>query len=593
MFRSALYSIILFCILNSYTNAHIARVVTKIGEIIGTNVKLSAGGVPYSVNQYLGIHYAKPPIGELRFRKPEAYGELNSPYHASDYGYICPQIYNPMEPVFGTEDEDCLHLNVFVPDQNADLDKGHAVMVWIHGGAFVLGSPEEFDPKTLCSVGNVIIVTFNYRLGPLGFLSTNDSNMVSNLGLWDQHLALQWVRDNIESFGGDKNRITIFGESSGAASSIIQGMFAGNVGLFHRIIAESGSPSMRPMNCSRNARDQVISIANRLNCAADDTAKIIECLKTKSWREYMAVANDMAANFDNLDNVFYDPVVDGEFIKQDPRDISKLAKTEKNKELDNFRSFDFLAGMNAYEGACYVPYFIGTDSPEDFAPTPADMGNLILAVTGMVYNRMFSKPVMRFIEHEYTDWSNPSNFHNIRMQFMRLFGDTGVAVPVVEFGRLHSTSKETKSYMYKFMPAPTNRRMATPSWTPGADHGEETNYIFGVEDKPNITGWEIQLSKKMMEYWTNFAKTGNPNSPLKIDPEWPEYDLDTQKYMTLDKTMDDSSVQQFLYAREYEFWNELFPKMAETFNEIEEETVPEEMPCSEEEHTHEHVHDDL
>ena len=508
MFHTNILFVVLLCVIIWCANGHVARVVSNVGEIIGTNVKLSVGDVPYSVNEYLGIHYAKPPVGELRFRKPEVYGELNSPYHASSYGYICPQIYNPMEPVVGTEDEDCLHLNVFVPVQKADLDKGHAVMVWIHGGAYVLGSSEDFDPKTLCSVGNVIIVTLNYRLGPLGFLSTNDSNLVSNLGLWDQHLALQWVRDNIESFGGDKNRITIFGESSGASSSIIQGMYAGNVGLFHRIIAESGSPTMKPMNCSRNGRRQLIAIAKSLDCVADDTAKILECLKTKSWRDYMAEANALAANFDNLENSFYDPVVDGEFIKQDPRDISEMVNTQNIIELDNFRSFDFLGGMNAYEGACYVPYFIGEENPEDFAPTLDNMKDLIMTVIGMVYNRIFSKPVMGLIEHEYTEWSNPSDFHNIRLQFMRLFGDTGVAVPVVQFGRLHSTSKTSKSYMYKFMPAPTNRRVGTPRWTPGADHGEEINYVFGVEDQPNITQWEIQLSKQMMQYWTNFAKTG-------------------------------------------------------------------------------------
>ncbi|XP_053400645.1 bile salt-activated lipase-like [Mercenaria mercenaria] len=271
------------------TTAKVAKVVTKVGEIVGTNVKLNIDGVPYEVNQFLGIHYAKPPVGDLRFRKPEPYGELNSPYHASSYGYICSQVYNPLEPVFGTEDEDCLHLNVFVPvGQESDEASGNAVMVRIHGGAFILGSSEEFDPKALCSAGNVIVVTFNYRLGPLGFLSTKDSNLVSNLGLWDQHLVLNWVRDNIGSFGGDTNRITVFGEGTSAVSAVIQGTYPGSVGLFHRIIAESGSPSVRAMNCSRNSRGQVMNIADRLGCTSDDTAKVLQCLRTIPWRKYMA-----------------------------------------------------------------------------------------------------------------------------------------------------------------------------------------------------------------------------------------------------------------------------------------------------------------
>lgn len=536
---------------------------TRLGVIRGRISTVNFGGKTYELKQFLGIPYAKAPVGDLRFRKPEALNSLESPFDATQYGFICPQIVSPDEPLVGKQDEDCLHLNIFVPTQGSDSSTGHAVMVWIHGGAFILGSSDEYDGKIIAGYGNVIIVTINYRLGPLGFLSTMDSNCPGNFGLWDQTLALNWIRDNIDSFGGDTDRVTVFGESAGAVSGIMQGMLPENNGLFKRIIAQSGSPSVRSMNCSRNTLTRTTYIAGKMGCASADTAVMINCLRNVSWEDYMAAINALNNNFEDIEYVIFDPVVDGDFIKHEPRDIYKHSKSQSYNEIEFFKSFDLLSGMNQLEGAYYITFFVGDQDPDQFKPTREEMRKLFLPMaTDLVYNRTFPDSVMRLVESEYTNWTDPEDFHNIRLQYAKIFGDTGFAVPTVEFARLHMTSPPTsKTYVYKFMPRPSKRSAGTPVWTPGANHADDLGFVFGFHNQPNAEAWEIELSKHMMRYWTNFAKTGNPNSPMNEGPVWQEYDINNQHYMELNKNLSTEATKQYVFARETNFWLEIFPSV--------------------------------
>jgi len=189
----------------------------NIGTIIGKYENVNKGSDTYRVHTYLGIPFAEPPIDSLRFEKPEPLKVLESnPYNASYYRPICLQM-SFMESA-GMQDENCLYLNVFVPEGVPDGPDGYAVMVWVHGGGLVSGSSNEYHSAHLAATGNVIVVTINYRLGLFGFFSTSDENAPGNYGLYDQALAFQWVHDNIPNFGGDRNRVTIFGESAGAMS---------------------------------------------------------------------------------------------------------------------------------------------------------------------------------------------------------------------------------------------------------------------------------------------------------------------------------------------------------------------------------------
>jgi carboxylesterase type B len=206
-------------------------VTTELGEIIGKTTTLPLDLLPYKdVHQYLGIPYAEAPVGERRFLKPEVLSNLIAPYDAKSHGAMCPQ--STFGPIAVTMSEDCLFLNVYVPDQPSDKPSGHAVMVWIHGGGFREGAGSQYDGSFIAAYGNVIVVTVNYRLGLFGFLSTGDKTVPGNAGLWDQRMALQWVNMHINSFEGDKNRVTVVGESAGAMSTMQHGFMPENRGLF-------------------------------------------------------------------------------------------------------------------------------------------------------------------------------------------------------------------------------------------------------------------------------------------------------------------------------------------------------------------------
>ena len=503
-----LFSFIFCYTLLVLINGQEVTVSTNAGVFIGTTEETTFSGEKYKVKLFLGIPYAKAPVGELRFRKPEPLPRLQTPFSATKYGFICPQIILPSEPLIGVQDEDCLHLNIFIPNQASDDTDGHAVMVWIHGGAFILGSSDEYDSKILSGFGNVIIVTINYRLGPLGFFSTMDSNCPGNFGLWDQMMALKWVRDNIAPFGGDINRITVFGESAGAISGIMQGMKRENIGLFQRILASSGSPSVRSMNCSRNTLTGAKFMAGKVGCDSVSTADMIGCLRNITWQDYMAAINALNTDTDSIEYLIFDPVVDGDFIKDEPREIYEKAKTQTIDEIEVFKSFDLLSGMNANEGGYYIMYFV--EDQDTFMPTREEMRDIYLpAAMNLVYNRTFPDVIMQLIENEYTNWSNPDDYHNIRRNFAKIFGDTGFAVPSIEYSQLHLTSPPTsKTYVYKFMPKPSKRNAGSPEWMQEANHADDLGFEFGFHNQPNAEDWEIELSKHMMRYWTNFAKTG-------------------------------------------------------------------------------------
>jgi para-nitrobenzyl esterase len=192
-----------------------------------------------TLNLYLGIPYAVPPVGWLRWTPPQPFGRWDGVFQATQFGNFCTQ------PDFGSED--CLYLNVYTPSQRKNSHKHHGlpVMVWIHGGSLVTGGGGFYDPTRLIEQSGVIVVTINYRVGLFGFFAhpaiDAEGHLNGNYGLMDQQLALQWVKRNINAFGGDPNRVTIFGESAGGQSVYSNLASPTAAGLFQRAISESGS----------------------------------------------------------------------------------------------------------------------------------------------------------------------------------------------------------------------------------------------------------------------------------------------------------------------------------------------------------------
>src|SRR3954471_1322930 len=261
------------------TIAVLAFASTALAGVIPTD-KGPVRGIPTAeTNQYLGIPYAKPPVGNLRWRAPSPVPRWKGPRNATSFGPHCAQTESP----FGSAStsEDCLYLNVFTP--NGKNGKGHAkdlpVMVWLHGGGMVVGESDDYDPTRLMSQGR-IVVTVNYRLGFLGFLahpalSAEAGGASGDYGLMDQQAALRWVQRNIQKFGGDRDDVTIFGESAGGLSVHSQLASPLSAGLFDRAIVQSGAYSLsQPSLASAEARGA--TLADTVGCP-DQTAA---CLRS-------------------------------------------------------------------------------------------------------------------------------------------------------------------------------------------------------------------------------------------------------------------------------------------------------------------------
>ncbi|XP_066292861.1 pyrethroid hydrolase Ces2e-like [Branchiostoma lanceolatum] len=288
---------------------------------------------------FLGITYAAPPVGELRYRPPQPALPWEGVRDAVEYGSYCPQnllYFNMIDfpiklGVNMTMSEDCLTLDIFTP--TAAIDTNLPVLLWIHGGALSVGMGSFPGFESLAAHQDVVVVSFNYRLGVLGFLSTGDENMPGNYGLLDQVRAMVWVKENIRNFGGDPERVTIFGDSAGGVSISYHLLSPLSKGLFQRAISQSGVYQTMPVNPQPLQMTKMLSEA--VGCDAKDTAAITTCLKEKSVDELL---ENVAPIQQMLGLLTFLPAVDGVFLKSDPVDPTQT-KTEVN-------TADYLIGVN-------------------------------------------------------------------------------------------------------------------------------------------------------------------------------------------------------------------------------------------------------
>ena len=241
--------------------------------------------------------------------------------------------------------EDCLHLNIYVPYQLSSISN-KSVMVWVHGGGWEYGQSFAYDGTSLALRGDVIVVTINYRLGPFGFLRTDAKVSPGNYGLWDQHLAFQWVHDNIEVFGGNPNSVTIFGESAGGGSVSFQSLYSRNQGLFQKVIAQSGVATARYLrNADERAEAAALNMSTALGCYSRNTTEMVECLRVLSAKSFISVAI-LGSSM---------PVVDGDFVLN-YADI--ILENETSTVYQFFTSLDYMVGSLSGDGSALLRYLI-------------------------------------------------------------------------------------------------------------------------------------------------------------------------------------------------------------------------------------------
>ncbi|NXP29951.1 CEL lipase, partial [Scytalopus superciliaris] len=279
MARWGILSLALCSCLGVAWAATLGVVHTEGGFVEGESKKLGLFGS--YVDIFRGIPFAAPP---KTLQDPEPHPGWDGTLKAKEFKNRCMQMTLTQTDVRGKED--CLYLNIWIPQARRQVSTNLPVMVFIYGGAFLVGGSQGanflnnylYDGEEIAVRGNVIVVTVNYRLGPLGFLSTGDKNMPGNYGLKDQHMAIAWVKRNIKAFGGDPDNITIFGESAGAASVSLQTLSPKNKGLFKRAISQSGV-GVCSWAIQRDPLFWAKKLGEKVGCPTDTTSRLASCLR--------------------------------------------------------------------------------------------------------------------------------------------------------------------------------------------------------------------------------------------------------------------------------------------------------------------------
>ncbi|NP_001095181.3 bile salt-activated lipase precursor [Oryctolagus cuniculus] len=532
----------LACCLTVAHAVTLGAVYTEGGFVEGENKKLSLlGGT--SVDIFKGIPFATAAILENPQRHPGWQGTLK----AKDFKKRCLQATLTQDSTFG--DQDCLYLNIWVPQGRKEVSHNLPVMIWIYGGAFLMGSSQGanflsnylYDGEEIATRGNVIVVTFNYRVGPLGFLSTGDANLPGNYGLRDQHMAIAWVKRNIAAFGGDPDNITIFGESAGGASVSLQTLSPYNKGLIRRAISQSGV-ALSPWAIQKNPLFWAKKIAEKVGCPLDDTAAMAACLKITD-PQALTLAYRLPLGGTEYPVVHYlgfIPVVDGDFLPEDPIDL-----------YGNAADIDYLAGTNDMDGHLFAT----VDMPAiDKSYKDISDQDFYKLVSGMTV-RKGSEGAQATYSIYTESWAQDSSQQNKKKTAVDLETDILFLMPTEMALAQHRANARTgKTYAYLF--SHPSRMPIYPSWM-GADHADDLQYIFG---KPFATplGYRPQdrtVSKTLIAYWTNFARTGDPNTGLsEVPAHWEPYTLENGSYLEINKKMSQDSTKSHLRNSFLQFW---------------------------------------
>jgi para-nitrobenzyl esterase len=469
--------------LSASVNADSLKVKTEQGKVVGKTINNG------KVRAFMGLPYAAAPVGDLRWKAPQRAAKWKGDRDATKYGAHCAQgrVFDDMVFQDAGPSEDCLFLNVYTPADAKDKSK-LPVMFWIHGGGYSGGaSSEPRHNGDFLPTKGVVLVTINYRLGVFGFLVTDElakenNGVAGNYGLMDMVAALQWVKSNIGAFGGDKNNVTIFGESAGsfAVSTLMASPMA--QGLFAKAIGESGAAFPSALNLGGQTVTErapidgkwvaTLGVKDLAELRAMLTDKVLEAAKTKGTTGFA-------------------PVVDGKFLVEPVPDTYAAGKQAH---------VPLLGGWNADEGS-----FMGARG-------------MTSAQWQAMSNGMFKERAAEFLK------LYPGETDAQALRSAIDFGsDQFIAFGTWKWLEAHRKTGDAPVYRYHFElgALPSKYHLGTYAF-----HSDDIEYVFGTLDtRPGetIRPEDRQLSEAMQTYWTNFAKTGDPNGAGV--PSWPKYDV--------------------------------------------------------------------
>jgi len=465
------------------------------GPVTGTTNGPVRGLANGMVDEFLGIPYAAPPVGALRWRPPQPAASWSGVRDATQFAPHCPQPPTPFGQA--SMSEDCLYLNVFTPSHK-QAGSHHPVMVWIHGGALVTGESNDYIPTKLVEDG-VTVVTINYRLGALGFLAhpaLADANGQSgDYGLMDQQAALRWVQRNIASFGGDPHNVTIFGESAGGLSTLSQVASPQARGLFERAIVESGSYNLTQASLS-SAEAAGESFAASAGCTSQTAA----CLRS------LPVSTILA----NENTAGYTPNINSEVL---PETLKTAFAT------GTFNRVPIINGTNRDEWRLFVAL-------SELAGNPVTASNY----QSMIASTLGVPPAVAAViaaKYPLSAFPSPS------IALGAVGTDAIFACPALAIDQSVSQFVPTFAYEFNDENAPENF-LPPVSFPYGAAHASEIQYLMHlptVAFPGTLSAQQQQLAMIMKGYWANFAKRGFPTS--FGTPFWPLFNNLTQGMQSL------------------------------------------------------------
>ena len=446
---------------------------------------------------FMGVRYAEPPVGDLRWKPPVAIGSGTATADATKPGAGCAQGKSPWGSPSNAED--CLFLNVTVPGAAKDMGfwQKKPVMVFFHGGGFTGGSGDVYNADDLASENDVIVVTVNYRLGALGFFAhpalDAEGHVSANYGLLDQQQSLRWVRDNIAAFGGDPDNVTVFGKSAGAIAIYTHLVSPMAAGLFQKAIIESGAPADETL---QTAEDQGKALAEKVGCPGDASAAAADCLrKVPAEQLVKAEATPIAT------------IIDGKLLTQPILDSLKAG---------HYNRVPVINGTNHNEGNLIAAFMF------DLSGTPLaakDYDKALSIVGGFIPRVGYPDAAIPAVAKAYP----LANYKVPGLAAAQVITDGVIACPAWEANRIMASFSPT--YEYEMADTDARSIVAGPvSFPYGAGHFSELQYLFDLSSitiagTPAMTDEQKELGKQMRAYWAAFARTGKPDGAGL--PAWP------------------------------------------------------------------------
>lgn len=527
---------------------------TKNGFLKGFLFKTIEGKL---VNAFLGVPYAKPPVGEFRFKDSVPIDDWEGTKEAISFGPECCQLASlEQSSAQAIGEEDCLYLNIFTPTSNtSELE----VIFYIHGGAFMLGSGETITPDYIMARKDVVFVSINYRLGAFGFLSSEDHVISGNFGLKDQVLALKWINENIEYFGGDRSKITIAGFSAGGASVHYHYFSPLSQRLFQRGISQSGT-AFCPWALTENSREKVEILAGYLDCPTNNMEQTLECLQSKPAEEIVIHSKNFMPWLNNPFTPF-GPVIEKinqkiSFLNEHPWKLLKYGRV---------KDAPWLVSIATEEGLCPAGMFI---TNETLLKHLDENWNMI-APHLLDYNYTIAPEYLNLTSQQIRSfYLGDQSLTKAKMNLVKMVSDRLFVVHIEKSVQMQASVTNNPVYFYVFAYEGSHRFshfLCNCKDNVGVSHGDDMLYLLKnvYTQSPLDSPEDRSMIDTMVNIWSNFTKYGKPGEDKNWVPNVQRVDNHEQVSFTLISSSTNLQSKSVSSLGNHRFWETL------AFNELE------------------------